>query len=483
VTRAFLGLGSNLGDRLAALERAVSLLDAHPGVRVLRSSRVYETAPVGPPQPDYLNAVIEVETSLSAPELLAACQDVEGQLARVREERWGPRTLDIDVLTYGDEVIDEPGLQVPHPRMHERGFVLAPLLELTADPPLPGGRRIATLRLDVAGLQGVRPFAPALYSGSPASSPASSRSLNIARTSRREPRLTTVALIGAGRVGTAFGALLERAGGYRVVAVSGRRASHERAQRYLPFARFLLPEDAAKEADVAVFGVPDDLIAKGCEVMASNGAFRRRQRVLHLSGSIGLDALAPAKSKGAEILSVHPLMTVPEVEAGIERLPGSPMAVTATTEAGFGFGEGLVQAVGGEPFRLPDEAKPLYHAAAVFASNYLVVVEALAEELLRTAGVEDAVQRLTPLARASLDRALELGPSTALTGPAARGDVGTLARNLKALGEHAPHMVPAYWMLARQAARIAHQAGRLSTEGRDRIEEVLGRARRGSGAS
>jgi predicted short-subunit dehydrogenase-like oxidoreductase (DUF2520 family) len=268
-----------------------------------------------------------------------------------------------------------------------------------------------------------------------------------------------------------------------VVAVSGRRASHDRAQKYLPFARFMLPEDAARETDVALFGVPDDLIAQGCEVMAANGAFRRGQRVVHLSGSIGLDALAPAKAEGAEILSVHPLQTVPEVDAGIERLPGSPMAVTARTEAGFGFGEELVHAVGGEPFRLPDEAKPLYHAAAVFASNYLVVVEALADELLQTAGVDDAVARLTPLARASLDRALELGPASALTGPAARGDVGTVARNLKALGEQAPDLVPSYRVLARQAARIAHRAGKLSGEARERIEEVLGRTRRGSDAS
>ena len=267
-----------------------------------------------------------------------------------------------------------------------------------------------------------------------------------------------------------------------MIGVSGRRPSHDRAQQYLPFARFLLPEDAAREADVAIFGVPDDLIAKGCEVMAAGGAFRRRQKVVHLSGSIGLDALAPAKAKGAEILSVHPLQTVPDVDSGIENLPGSPMAVTARTDAGLSYGEELVYAVGGEPFRLPDEAKPLYHAAAVFASNYLVVVEALAEELLRTAGVENAVERLTPLARVSLDRALAMGPAEALTGPAARGDVGTLARNLWALGEHAPHLVPAYWVLARHAARIAHQGGRLSAEDRDRIEEVLGRARRGGGS-
>jgi 2-amino-4-hydroxy-6-hydroxymethyldihydropteridine diphosphokinase len=167
VTRAFLGLGSNLGDRLANLQRAVDLLGAAEGIRVVRSSRVYETDPVGPPQPDYLNAVIEVETTRDAYGLLDAALSVENEMGRVRTERWGPRVIDVDVLTFGDEEVDEPDLQVPHPRMHERGFVLAPLLELEADPPLPGGRRVAALRVGFDLMGGVRPFAPALVTRRP----------------------------------------------------------------------------------------------------------------------------------------------------------------------------------------------------------------------------------------------------------------------------------------------------------------------------
>jgi 2-amino-4-hydroxy-6-hydroxymethyldihydropteridine diphosphokinase len=163
--RCFLALGSNLGDRLANLQEAVDRLAQH--LRVLRSSRVYETAPVGPAQPDYLNAVLEVETDLAPEELLRRCLAVEEAMGRVRAERWGPRVIDVDVLTYGRETIDAPDLVVPHPRMHGRAFVLVPLAELTADPPLPGGRRLRTLRPPGDLLGEVRPFAPALRIGAP----------------------------------------------------------------------------------------------------------------------------------------------------------------------------------------------------------------------------------------------------------------------------------------------------------------------------
>jgi 2-amino-4-hydroxy-6-hydroxymethyldihydropteridine diphosphokinase len=159
---AYLALGSNLGDRLATLQRGVDGLDARPGLEILRSSRVYETEPVGPPQPRYLNAVVEARAELEPRELLAACLAVEDELGRVRAERWGPRTLDVDVLTYDDRTVNEPDLVVPHPRMHERAFVLVPLLELDVDPMLPGGRSVRALRLAPGAVAGVRVFAPPL---------------------------------------------------------------------------------------------------------------------------------------------------------------------------------------------------------------------------------------------------------------------------------------------------------------------------------
>ena len=159
---AYLALGSNLGDRLETLGRAVDLLSASPGIEVVRSSRVYETEPVGPPQPAFLNAVLEVRTDLEPRDLLDACRAVEEELGRVRDERWGPRTIDVDLLTYDERTVDEPDLTIPHPRMHERGFVLVPLRELDQDPMLPAGRSLAELRLAPGAVLDVRPFAPPL---------------------------------------------------------------------------------------------------------------------------------------------------------------------------------------------------------------------------------------------------------------------------------------------------------------------------------
>ncbi|MFI5183785.1 MAG: 2-amino-4-hydroxy-6-hydroxymethyldihydropteridine diphosphokinase [Vicinamibacteria bacterium] len=129
----FLGLGSNLGDREENLTRGLAGLEAE-GFGVIARSSLYETEPVGgPPQGPYLNQVVRGETDLTPEALLAACLRVEAALGRVRRERFGPRTLDLDILIYGDRVQDAPGLELPHPRLHERLFVLVPLAEVGAD--------------------------------------------------------------------------------------------------------------------------------------------------------------------------------------------------------------------------------------------------------------------------------------------------------------------------------------------------------------
>jgi 2-amino-4-hydroxy-6-hydroxymethyldihydropteridine diphosphokinase len=131
VRRAFLGIGSNLGDRAALLQGAVDGLAATDGITVVAVSPVYETEPVGgPEQPEYLNAVVAVDTDLTPRQLLEVAQRLEREAGRVRGERWGPRTLDVDVLLVGDEHVEEPDLVVPHPRLYERAFVMVPLADL-----------------------------------------------------------------------------------------------------------------------------------------------------------------------------------------------------------------------------------------------------------------------------------------------------------------------------------------------------------------
>jgi 2-amino-4-hydroxy-6-hydroxymethyldihydropteridine diphosphokinase len=129
--RAYLGIGSNLGDRMEHLQQAVDDLAAADGVDVAAVSPVYETAPVGgPAQPDYLNAVVAVDTDRTPRALLELARGIEAHGERIRTVRWGPRTIDVDVLLVGDERVDEPDLVVPHPRMTERAFVVVPLADL-----------------------------------------------------------------------------------------------------------------------------------------------------------------------------------------------------------------------------------------------------------------------------------------------------------------------------------------------------------------
>ncbi|MBS3761887.1 MAG: 2-amino-4-hydroxy-6-hydroxymethyldihydropteridine diphosphokinase [Candidatus Brocadiia bacterium] len=130
----FIGLGSNIGDRRANLEGAVRALEEQDRIDVLKVSEFHETEPVGgPPQGNFLNAVAKVKTQLAPETLLEKLQSIEKDFGRERSVRWGPRTLDLDILLYGSEVIKQPALQIPHPRMHERRFVLVPLCEISPE--------------------------------------------------------------------------------------------------------------------------------------------------------------------------------------------------------------------------------------------------------------------------------------------------------------------------------------------------------------
>jgi 2-amino-4-hydroxy-6-hydroxymethyldihydropteridine diphosphokinase len=154
--RAVLAIGSNLGDRLGTLQECVQAIGGIGDTEVLAVSPVYQTAPVGgPPQPDYLNAVLIVSTGLAPRDLLEAAHRIEAEAGRVREVRFGPRTLDVDIISYAGEVSTDPVLTLPHPRAHERAFVLAPWHDIDAAAEIPGR---GTVRSLLAGLDsgGVR---------------------------------------------------------------------------------------------------------------------------------------------------------------------------------------------------------------------------------------------------------------------------------------------------------------------------------------
>jgi 2-amino-4-hydroxy-6-hydroxymethyldihydropteridine diphosphokinase len=158
--RAFVGIGSNLGERAANLAAAVERLDGRPGVRVVRRAGLYESAPVGvTDQPWFLNTVVEIETSLRPRELLRAQKAIEHELGRRSSRRWGERLIDLDLLLYDELRVDEADLVIPHPELWRRLFVLAPLLELRPDLISPDGRSIADAARTLRDSQAVRPLA------------------------------------------------------------------------------------------------------------------------------------------------------------------------------------------------------------------------------------------------------------------------------------------------------------------------------------
>jgi len=143
MTTAYIGIGSNVGERSSFCRRAVSALDDTPEIRVTAASGLYETEPVGgPPQRSFINLVARIETSLGPRTLLGVCKEIERTLGREPSDiRWGPRVIDLDVLTFGDEKINDEDLEIPHPRMLQRKFVLIPLLEIEPDASDPWGAR------------------------------------------------------------------------------------------------------------------------------------------------------------------------------------------------------------------------------------------------------------------------------------------------------------------------------------------------------
>jgi predicted short-subunit dehydrogenase-like oxidoreductase (DUF2520 family) len=268
--------------------------------------------------------------------------------------------------------------------------------------------------------------------------------------------------VGPGRAGVALGLALSRAG-HRVLL-------HGRHSCEVPPPLALTVGDVPpwlEEAEIVLLAVPDDVVAEVAASLAASGAVTGSHTVLHLSGALGLDVLALLGASGAALGSLHPYQTLEASAEGAAGLAGAVAGVGGTAEA-VAVASTLARSVDLVPVEVPEERRAVYHAAAVFASNYLVTLVGVAEGLLGEAGMspEQARAALGPLMSAALEKALADGPTSALTGPVARGDADTVRRHLAALPEDVRDL---YRELARAALRLAD----LPSERRAAIEEAL----------
>jgi predicted short-subunit dehydrogenase-like oxidoreductase (DUF2520 family) len=284
------------------------------------------------------------------------------------------------------------------------------------------------------------------------------------------PARLTVGIISAGRVGTALGVALERAGHVVGACSAVSHMSRQRAYRRLPDSAVLPPQEVAAQAELLLLAVPDAELATLISGLAKTNTVRPGTIVAHTSGANGIRILAPLTEQGCVPLAIHPAMTFTGADDDITRLPDTCFGITAADEVGYAIAQSLVLEIGGEPFRVREDARTLYHAALAHASNHVVTVVLDAVEALRAAlyGGELLGQQLVtdepggiaervigPLSRASLDNALQRGQA-ALTGPVARGDATAVADHLRALEEVNSDLAQAYRTISVRTAQRSH---------------------------
>jgi predicted short-subunit dehydrogenase-like oxidoreductase (DUF2520 family) len=287
----------------------------------------------------------------------------------------------------------------------------------------------------------------------------------------RAPRLS-IGVIGVGRAGVPLAAALARAGHPLVGAHAVSARSRRRAAEMLPGTPLLSVGEVMRAADLVLLTVPDDVLADLVGGLADIGEVTPGQFLVHASGRYGTGILEPAARLGALPLALHPVMTFTGGRADLDRLAGCPFGVTAPAVL-RPVAEALVVEMGGEPVWVPEEARPLYHAALANGANHLVTLVALTLDLLGSAGVEAPAALVRPLLTAALDNVLRMGDD-ALTGPVARGDARTVAAHLEVLSRTAPEARAAYVAMARLTADRALAAGLLDPEAAEALLDVLG---------
>ncbi len=289
-----------------------------------------------------------------------------------------------------------------------------------------------------------------------------------------------VAVIGAGRLGGAFGRLL-MLGGYRIVAVTARtRRSAAAAARFIGAGEPLTDVvRAATGAGIVLVTVPDRAIRAICERIARGGGFRRGAVVAHTSGANSLALLDAAREAGARRAVIHPLQSVPSRERGTATLPGSFCRIEADPGAKRCV-RAMIRALGCRElvltrWRSDRESTAIYHAGAVAASNYLVTLLDFAARHLQALGAErqEALRALLPLARGTLANVERLGIPAALTGPIARSDLQTVAEHVAALRRRTPELLDLYRFLARQTIPLAREQGGLTQRTAEELLRML----------
>lgn len=283
------------------------------------------------------------------------------------------------------------------------------------------------------------------------------------------PGRLAVGIVGAGRVGAVLGAALTIAG-HRIVAVSAvSAASRRRAAQLLPDVEIRPPDEIARDVDLLLLAVPDDVLPRFVEGLSEAEAIKPGQFVVHTSGRYGIDVLQPATHRGALPVALHPVMTFTGTSVDLDRLQGVCFGATAPEQL-RPVAETLVLEMGGDPVWIAEEDRPLYHAALAQGANHLVTLVSSSMDLLRKAGAEDPQRMLGPLLSAALDNALRYGDS-GLTGPVVRGDAGTVKSHVDVLAKVSPETTAAYVAMARLTADRAIAAGLLKP---DDAAELLG---------
>ncbi|MDN4471988.1 Rossmann-like and DUF2520 domain-containing protein [Demequina zhanjiangensis] len=291
--------------------------------------------------------------------------------------------------------------------------------------------------------------------------------------SQRPGRLA-VGVVGAGRVGAVLGSLLREAG-HEVVGASGSSAaSVDRIDTLLPGVPRLDPDAVVSASDLVLLTVPDDSLESLVAGLATLGAWKPGQLVVHCAGRYGTGVLADAQSAGAIPLAIHPAMTFTGTSMDRARLRDAAFAVTASAPV-LPIAQALVVEMGGEPVVVAEQDRAAYHAALVHGANHVVTAVTQASATLARIGVDEPGRVLGPLTHASVDGALSDAPGavTTLTGPVVRGDSGTVAAHLAALSG-SPETLAAYRAMARATADLAFSGGRLGADGYAGVIAALG---------